>query len=760
MADKERDSTKKKKKRSTRPPRKRSTTKTAAAADKPKKRQSKPKKRRSSKAATRATTTDSPEPPSADPIPPSQRQSDTNPARRLDSILRALPPKELASLIERMGIRIDKKKRIDTPAQVARALVRIPDVREPSRLPPVSAELMCRIAEANGALIVASLPAGLENLVRRGIVFAHMVEAGVELILPTAFVVQMKSWEGEDPRSLRALLAEAPFETASAIATHFLGRPSTPPIALSLEPAWEVLGNPNALRAELDRVSHQERRLLDEIEQVGGEVDTQELMDMEREPMRVRGAYGVAAGRRGAAFSLEKRGLLFPLHPNRYVIPTEVASIIGGDRRREREERREQIRSHVVEEDHLPRRAKFSVDPAPLAVAMAIAVRESSTEVRPRVGTPRSLIGRLATRFGREHNVAALVAALSRAIGLWETGVSTASPPGSLQLTELTSLLFDTWRRGGAWDEARKESEMLRVAPEHRDPSPVGVLREMVLDALLDLGEGQWVPLGALVAYLEDDPRIGGLERLFSRWGRRVGLPTPSPIEVAQRVIIESLATLGVVDLGGADVTTASGSGELTSLAVRLTGRGLRLIGRRLPETGTTGELSDARTVVVGSTTRIANVLDVAAFVDLGAVEGSLVLEVSQAAVARGLAAGIQATEMQTRLGRLAELSSELSTALEQAGTVIGRATFYGASGFLWVEDQEIRDMLLRAPTLSDLFVDPSPDGGLLVAAKVDPERLARRCRAMGVDIEVDERSLRARKSTAPRPKRATPASS
>ena len=38
----------------------------------------------------------------------------------------------------------------------------------------------------------------------------------------------------------------------------------------------------------------------------GGEVDTQELLDLEREPLRLRGAGGVTATRRGAGFSLER----------------------------------------------------------------------------------------------------------------------------------------------------------------------------------------------------------------------------------------------------------------------------------------------------------------------------------------------------------------------------------------------------------------------------------------------------------------------
>ena len=516
---------------------------------------------------------------------PQEAQRSLPQERRLDAILRSLPEPELAALVERMGIRIDAKKRIDMPAQVARALVRLPEVREPSRLPAASAELLRRIAEAGGSLLVHALPAGIEVLVRRGIVYARMCGAsaadGIELMLPTAFLLQLKSWEGEDPRSLRALLAEAPFETASAIASHYLGRPSTPPIALSLEAAWEVLGNETALAHELEQVAHQEERLLQELEQIGGEVDSQELMDLEREPMRVRGAYGVATGRRGTAFALEKRGFLFPLHPNRYVIPTEVAMAIGAERRSSSEKRREEIRSHVVEEDHLPRRARFSVDPTPLALALTMALREGNVTVKPSVGTPRSLVSRLAQRFGRPHNTTALIVALSRAIGLWEQGaVSTAAPPGSLQLCELTKRLFETWRKGGSWDEARSESELLRMQTEQRDPSPIGLLRDMVLDALGDLGEGQWVPYTALTAYIEDDRRVGGFERLIGRWAKRVGVDTPTTNALVRRLLLESLPALGIVDLGGADIESANGSGELAGLALRLNPRGRELMRR------------------------------------------------------------------------------------------------------------------------------------------------------------------------------------
>jgi hypothetical protein len=696
--------------------------------------------------------------------------------RRLESILRALPRKELVALAERMAIEVDPKKRLDEVAQIARGLVKLPEVRDPARLAGPSAELLRRIGEVGGSLVVGAVPAGLDVLVRRGIVFARVADEELadeyrerhgapqgghvfELVLPTAFLVQLKASEGEDPRSLRALIAEAPFETASAIATHYLGRPSTPPIALSLEPAWEVLGDSNLLAAELERVSHQERRLLEHLEEVGGEVDTQELMDLEREPMRLRGAYGVAAGRRGAAFALEKRGFLFPIHPNRYVLPSEIAALVGAERRRDRERRRDAIRGKVFEEDLLPRRARFSRGPGPSVLALALAVREASLagDVKAGVGTPRSLVSRLANRFGRTIEETAMLVALSRAVGLWEPGaLSSVAPPGTLRLHDLPRALFDAWRRGGAWDEARSEPELLRLAPYARDVSPVGVLREVVLDALIDLGEGQWAAVPELVAYVGADPRIGGLRRLFERWARRASVEVPEERALIRRILLESLPALGAVDLGAIDATTKDGD----DAALRLSAFGrsaLTTTGTPSPRSLEPTSIDDERRIAIGGGARLAEVLELAAFVELRSIDPGLEFELSPASVSRGLAMGIEAAEMRRRLEALAPVSEAVRRMLEEAGTVVGQGTFTPAAGFVWIEDVDVRELLRTRAGVAELFLEPSPPGGLLVVPGVDGERLARRCRALGVELTLEEPVVRARRSTVPPPRGSEP---
>lgn len=686
---------------------------------------------------------------------------------RLDAILRALPASELAALVKRMGIRIDENKRIDAPSQVARALAGLHDVRDPSRLPGASQELLHRVVEAGGRLLVKSLPAGVDALVARGIVFGRRVDGLIELVLPPAYMVQIPTWDGEDPRSLRALLAQAPFETVSAIASHFLGRPATPPLALSLETAWQTLRDPGRLREVIEKLAAPERRLLESIEGMGGEVETQELLDLEREPMRLRGATGITASRRGLGFALERRALLVPVHPNRHVVPTEVSRIVGEARRRAAESRREAIRAHVLAEDHAPRRASFARDPWPLAVALAMAVRESASEVRPNVGTPRSLLTKLGSRFGVDVETVALLASLSRAIGLWDApALATASPPGAWPVREVTRALFATWRRGGAWDEARPEREVLRAPPDQRDPSAATVLRDLVLDALSDLGEGSWLPWSALADWLASDPRTEGLDRLFRRWAERANLPVPSVADVARRIALETLPALGVVDVGTLDDLGerrdpgerdlagharggTDGEKDAAPACLRLTARGRALVAGTSPSASpTAAEFVDTHVLRLGTDTTVAHVLGLAGIVELGRLDGGLDLVLSPTVIAKAISAGVDGDGLRERIEVIAPMPESLSQTMMRACAVVGRGALVATSGFLWVDDPDVREMLRTRRGTADLFLDPSPPGGLLVGPDVDVDRLVRRCRALGVEIESDGAALRARRET------------
>lgn len=702
-----------------------------------------------------------------------QGQAASDGSSRLVDVLRALPAKELNALIERLGIRIDAAKRLDTPGQVARALVALPDLREPARLPPAAVDLLHRVAEARGSLLVTAVPPSLEPLLARGLMFARAASAStaragrgpVELVLPVAHLLQLRTWEGEDPRGARALLAQASFETTNAIASHYLGRPATPPIVLALEPAWEVLSDPVLLRAEIDKLAPSELRVLETVEREGGEVDTEELLEIEREPLRLRTATGVSPSRRGVGSALERRGFVVPVHPNRHVVPTEVSRIVSASHRAERAERREEVKRFVRSGDHAPRRARFAPDPSPLVLALALAAREGPSEVKANIGTPKSLTQRLGTRFGRDATNVAMLVALSRAVGLWEPSALVASsPPGALTLSDVPSLLFGAWRRGGAWDEAREEPEVLRLSLDARDPSPIGVVRELLLEALVELGEG-WIPWPALERYLRSDHRMAGLTRLFRRWAERSHAADAAgaarwaePVAVARRIVAESLHALGVIDTGeDEDAEQGGDAGEGAGLMIRLTPRGRSLLAGRAASIEGDAKFLDSHVLRIGPRTRIASVLAIAPLVEVARCAESLELVVAPQTLARALSAGLEADAVRARIEAVAPLPETLSKTLLQASVVLGRATFVASGGFLWVDDANLRELLRTRRATGELFVEPSPPGGLLVAAGVDLDRLSRRCRALGIEILYDGQVVRARSippgSSAPPPR-------
>ncbi len=668
----------------------------------------------------------------------------------LVEVLRALPQGELHALTARLGITIDPKKRLDAPMQIARVLVTLGELGEPTRLPVASAQLLRRIVEAGGTLCVPSLPVALEPLAARGIVYAKPhASAGVELVLPVAFLIQIPPWEGEDPRGLRALIAQASHDTLVAIASHYLGKPATPPVALVLETAWAALSSPAGVRRVVESLASAERRLLEAIELDGGEVDTEELLDLEREPLRLRGATGATPSRRGIGFSLERRGMLMPVHPNRHVIPREVAAVIGAAHAQEREARRAQIRAFVLDSHREPRRARFAADPAPLTVALALAAREPGAEVREGAGTPRSLIQRLAQRFGREPEAVALVVALSRALGLWDpSALSRQVSPGSLRMSELAQRLFAAWQKGGAWDEARPDPEVLRVPIDSRDPSPIGVLRDIVLDALSELSEGRWVPFEALADYVRSDARTAGVSRLIRRWAERVSLEAPTPTDVARRIVLESLPTLGIIDLGESHFEDSDA--DLGPM-VRITPRGRAILQGEYTNSGNPmSEFLNEESLRLGFSTPVAHILSLAQFVEVGKVGEVLELVVTQSAITRAVSLGLEGPHIRGGLEAICPLSDHVSHLLEQLSVVLGRASFVAVSGFLWCDDPNVRDLLRTRRQTSDLFVDPSPPGGLLIAPGKDLEALTRRCRTLGVEVLVDGQLVRAASTTPP----------
>jgi hypothetical protein len=659
-------------------------------------------------------------------------------------------------LVTRLSVRIDEAKRLEPAAQLARVLLSGADLREPRRLPGPSAQLLHTVADAGGALVVDELPSALGLLSARGLVYAQKRAAGgFVLMLPTALLIQLSPWQGEDDRGMRSLLARATTETQGIIASHYLGRPATPPMALALEPAFEILASKHALGVELSKLVPAELRVLEAVLREGGEVDTEELLELEREPMRVRTAMGSVPSRRGVGFALERRGLLIPLHPNRHIVPTQVAELLSAQAESERATRRSTLRSFVQDGDHAPQRARFSFDPGFLAMGLTLAVRESGTEVRPMVGAPKSLLARLSSRFGLELHSVSMIAALSRTLGLWDHASASngGTLVGAMPMGQLGAELYQVWRRGGAWDEGRADPDVLRAPQESRDQSPAGVLRGTVIDALRDLGADRWIPLDALLGYLSCDPKLPGVTRLLRRWAERMACEAQSTEEIFRRIVRESMPTLGLLDLGV----------EGGAISLRVTPRGRALFeGTPRPEPKDQGQSSfeGAQILRVGPKAKVSQIFALAPFSEVGRAQDSLDLILTPAAIAGAIAQGLDADAITQRIETIAPLPDVLRQTLAQANAVVGKGSFVPSAGFLWIDDPEIRELLRTRRGAGDLFVDPSPPSGLLVQPGVDAERLMRRCRALGVLVTAPAGQLQASRPDKPprrpgRPRRA-----
>jgi hypothetical protein len=188
---------------------------------------------------------------------------------------------------------------------------------------------------------------------------------------------------------------------------------------------------------------------------------------------------------------------------------------------------------------------------------------------------------------------------------------------------------------------------------------------------------------------------------------------------------------------------------------VRLTPRGRSLLaGGKAAIDPTPSKFIDTHALRVGQSAKIAHVLALAQFAELGRVGDQLDVLLTAPAIARALSAGVESDSLRARIELVAPLPDTISRMLIQASAVIGRGSLVQASGFLWVDDAEVRELLRTRRPASELFVDPSPPGGLLIYPDVELERVVRRCRALGVEVEVEAGLVRARSHTTPPPGR------
>src|SRR5262249_15123829 len=130
------------------------------------------------------------------------------------------------------------------------------------------------------------------------------------------------------------------------------------------------------------------------------------------------------------------------------------------------------------------------------------------------------------------------------------------------------------------------------------------------------------------------------------------------------------------------------------SVTLRLTPRGRALLAGVAPSIDTSpSKFVDTHALRVMPTAPVASVPGLARFAELGRVADQLDLILTPPLLARALSAGLESDLLRMRIEAVAPLPDTISRMLVQASVVIGRATLVGASGFLWVEDPEIREL-------------------------------------------------------------------
>jgi hypothetical protein len=405
----------------------------------------------------------------------------------LTELLRVLPEKEIASIVDRLGIHVDPAKRIDVPSQVARSLVSTPELRDLAHFPGPTRERVHRIAEAK-----ACFPWHRCHLLSSARCARHRVRAWSAMA--SSSFCRLRSFFScvrgrRRPRGVRAALADV--ERGRRDDRGAL--PGSPGARRRLCSGSKRHGplSPTRRASRKRSKARSARAQAATSGRTSAEVDTEELLDLGREPMRLRGATGATPSRRGVGRARAAR-VPHPHPPEPSSFRARVSSIIS--RAAAKSEKRGAARSarSYSREIRAPC-ARFAQDPSVLAF-LPWRSRSQPSGARG-VGTPRSFVSKLAARFGRESEAVALVAwrsAADRPVGSVGRCTQFAAGFGAGRGSRRRPVpRMAPWRRLGRG--ASRWGNVPASAAGTGRRAVVGVVREMVSSSA-ELGEGRWVP--------------------------------------------------------------------------------------------------------------------------------------------------------------------------------------------------------------------------------------------------------------------------
>jgi hypothetical protein len=625
----------------------------------------------------------------------------------LDAIT-ALEPERKRWLASRWHIAIDIKKRISIDEQVARGLVLVPRWLDERALSEGAREALRLLCAAPRGLAREALPHDVERLVQEGFVYSDP-RRPERLVLPSAFRLQLPASPSDSPLCARVLLLDVQEEARRELCVHHLRRLAPLPWPMLLETVLERLEDPPWIKQELSTLSEAERALLLAIDALGGEVTGPEVLELEREPVRIAQGGSLTVPRRSAIYALARRGLVLT-RTRGWVVPDEVERVVGSQRRARAgiDRQRLLMNRHLYELS--PSRAELGEPPAPLAVALLAGLAALSQLPGEGKGTSKAAVRRVAQQLFVAPERAELLVCLARSDGLARAPISVraASPR-----------LWGAWLRGGAWDEAAREPDAFR--PGHpATAKPAALLRESLLDALLLTPASEFALVADVVAAAASDRRAVSAQRALTAAHKAGQDVIPAAIDVIEVMLERSLPQLGLIDRGQVE----------QGPVVRIAPSARPALERALELKECETHESSARWL---GPDRLACPItcEVSAIVEAGHY-GSVWLDGSTVGLSFGPATLGRAAEHDPDLaglrGALVALTGGVASSMEQAMRDAAEhrpfCTWIEAAVFVGIDDARLRQSLHADPEGSALWAGPPLADGLLVRPGVDLERV------------------------------------
>jgi hypothetical protein len=627
---------------------------------------------------------------------------------KLLDLIAGLPEEQLQTLAARWHVVIDVKKRLGVAEQVARGIVLVPrwlDLRQTSA---GTREALRLLAAAPKGVARESLPREVDVLLEEGFVFA-VPGLNRRVCLPTAFRLQLPGSPSDSPRSARVLLQNVPEEARRELCFHHWKRLPPLPWPMLLETVLERLEDSAWVKNEIASLSDTERTLLWAVDALGGEVSAEEVLELEREPVRIAHGGAVQVPRRSAIFTLARRGVVIARQAG-WIVPDEVERVVGSQRRARAGIDRQRLLMNRHMYELTPARAELSEPIGPLVVALLAGL--SSVDQLPveNRGTSKTALKRVAQDLFVDPERAELLVCLARAEGILHA---------SMPVAGVTARIWTAWRRGGAWDEAAREPDLFR--PGHPMTAKATMLvREALLDTLALLPPGEFSLHADVLATACSDRRALAAQRSLSLATRAGQDVLEHVTDVARALLDRSLSFLGMVDHGRVDEGPVV---RISQTARKWLEDSAEPVREESPDHDAEW-LSDLR-IACAPRCDVAAVIEAARYGSVWLDERRIGIELNASTLARAADHDPDLAGLRTALTALTNhIPPGLESAIHEATLERPLCLFTSASGFVAIDDPKLRNALFRDPDGADVWVGEPLREGLLVRAGVPASRV------------------------------------